>query len=447
MEQRSRIGAVWSLVSAVVLSGALMTTSMAEAKACKRDSDCLDHKSSTLDWCEDRRCMHVSRHDSTCRQGPDSCSSDSDCQDGNGETVDWCQGGLCHRANREDATCPAHCRDDKACRDGDGRTIDWCEHRQCYNLDRREASCLVEPDSCTSNYDCKDHDSATIEWCADGRCYRAIRDGMVCESDSCRTDDDCKDSDPTTVDWCTAGTCQHIGRGEETCLEYESACKKDVQCRDGDSETVDWCHDGSCFHAARSDGSCNPTGGFEVVEYEYLGDCEAPVVPPTISLDGRLVEMPFEGTGFEVLADRELNTRESTAECFLLVTIALPRGRQIAPAFIDVVGEADLDDGAEASLFAQYRLIGGGELAAAEASATFHGPLTDGVRAQGFETSTSNMSGSWWSECGQRLVTFRIATHMSASIGEGEFGELSLTNAVGGNRNKVTCGYSVRNCW
>lgn len=437
-------------LSALFVFGLLSVSSPAvvhagKSKGCSKDSDCKDGNPGTFDWCEEGQCFNVDRDGDACRQGPDSCDSTDDCKDGNGDTVEWCEQGRCYRANRASGTCPALCTKDDHCKDGDSSTIDWCEEGQCYNLEREDSSCLAGPDHCSSSSDCKDGDSSTIDWCEDGRCYSAARDGAVCNPTGCHRDDDCRDGLSDTVDWCADGRCHHAGRGDATCIERESACKKDSHCRDGDSGTVDWCHEQQCYHATRADGSCTPSGGFHVVEYEYMGACQSPFLEPTISIDGTSIDVPFEGSGFEVTADVELGIEDATEDCFLLVTIALPQGRQMMPAYIDVVGEVDLDSGAHGTLNADYRLIGGG--ASQTATTTLHGPFTGGIRAQSAYSSPDEAQTPSWSECGQRLATFRISTKLLVGTGTGEFAELNLTNAIAGNRCSVRCGYSVRRCW
>lgn len=175
---------------------------------------------------------------------------------------------------------------------------------------------------------------------------------------------------------------------------------------------------------------------FEVLDWEYAGDCGESFVPPSIGADGNTLEVPFEGSDFDAYV--ELPEKSTKAECVVTVTVAVPYGVKVSPHFIDVVGEADLDEGARGRISAQYRFLNGAQSpVAAEA---YSGEFLDGVRVESPRTYDAG-----WSECGATEVTFRISSAARIRLrGGAEFGEINMTNGVG---SQLVAGYHWYWCW
>lgn len=175
---------------------------------------------------------------------------------------------------------------------------------------------------------------------------------------------------------------------------------------------------------------------FEVVDYEYYGDCDNPFVEPSIGADGNTLEVPFEGSDFDAFA--ELPDRSDKAECVVFVTVRVPYGVRISPDFIDIVGEADLDEGARGRVSAQYRFLNGAQ--SPVAAVAYSGEFVGGVRVQSPRTREAG-----WSECGATEVTFRVSSAARVRLrGDAEFGEINMTNGVG---SQLVCGYHWSYCW
>lgn len=177
---------------------------------------------------------------------------------------------------------------------------------------------------------------------------------------------------------------------------------------------------------------------FQVVDYDYVGDCEPSFVAPSIGADGNTLEVPFEGSGFDAFADDFEGIRADKAECVVFVTVRIPWGVRVSPHYIDIVGEADLDEGARGRISAQYRFLEGSQ--SPVAAERIEGEFVGGVRVQSPRTFDAG-----WSKCGDTKVTFRVSSAARIRLrGDAEFGEINMTNGVG---TQAIAGFRWGWCW
>jgi subtilisin-like proprotein convertase family protein len=177
-------------------------------------------------------------------QGIHCCEVHPDCmpggvweEDGDGDddpgpddpsTLDFCQNGQCQHV-----TNPAYCE----CMEGDGCAhpceIDdnICTDDQCVNnvcLHANVAGC------CNVAADCDDQDVCTLESCVDNDCVYTTKDGC------CNAHFECDDGNPCNLDVCLSHSCHH---GPD--VDFPDCCNSDADCNDFHACTSEYCHLGT----------------------------------------------------------------------------------------------------------------------------------------------------------------------------------------------------------
>jgi subtilisin-like proprotein convertase family protein len=211
---------------------------------CNNSTECDDGNPCTDDLCDPdtNQCQFIENNLTNCCNVHPDCSSGGKWDDEDASTLDYCQNFQCvHVTNPTycDATGTHPCLDD-----GDACTTDACESNVCKH--NYMAGC------CNVDKDCNDKKYCTKDTCLclngtnpDGSCKCPL-DNPDCNATKecsnapingcCETNDECIDGNPCNLDACINHVCRYGPNWNLT-----NCCQNDANCDDGNTCTDAYC--------------------------------------------------------------------------------------------------------------------------------------------------------------------------------------------------------------